>query len=561
MEVYEVIHIPAEQNKFPHEITWLVDSHVTEQSLVVFSAFPLSKELDKELLDFFSKELQVGAVEIRNGEGPAIVCPKLRGQITVFRGSILIDYFEWWSKLSKLPLSRQDFGIQLNKLGYSQYELRLLGVADQIQNEDTELLQISNKSWDGYITHVENDWNKFSHFHQESVSNQSLLLDARTLDPINNGTARVSVGFLRNLASYLQERNISTKPLLLVSKETANFFQLENLGFEIRGSLNSVRTTFDLGISVSPITTITQGAEISFQSKTWAVIHLDLIAVRSLELLSQNSELIHATGFYLETATKLYFISNSALSDCINFYPEIGPVVRDKSFINHLGVDLVKAPNQRSTHIPEGDYVLVLGNHYLHKQVERTVAELVNKGIKVVTIGGIPLISEHHTCINSSTVSDTTMFELISHCAVAVFPSMYEGFGLPILEVAAHGKPLILWDTETSREVARLIKGKSRVSFVSSMRELAQQTLIVLQMARKVNSKSAQRTMRDFSFNLCDDLFREMNSQISIESTNRRRQASYILRAVSTANSSTVEAIRALHWKSRIRKKLGTLIR
>lgn len=46
------------------------------------------------------------------------------------------------------------------------------------------------------------------------------------------------------------------------------------------------------------------------------------------------------------------------------------------------------------------------------------------------------------------------MISMIKHCKLFVFPSLYEGFGIPIVEAMHFGKALVLSDIPTSKEIA-----------------------------------------------------------------------------------------------------------
>lgn len=51
-------------------------------------------------------------------------------------------------------------------------------------------------------------------------------------------------------------------------------------------------------------------------------------------------------------------------------------------------------------------------------------------------------------------VDDTTRDWLYSHARAFVFPSKYEGFGLPVLEAMSYGTPVISYDNAATKEVA-----------------------------------------------------------------------------------------------------------
>lgn len=557
----EMIYIRAEINQFPTDPSWL--TKIDQHSIVVFAPEGLDITLnDQELIHFFESTPQAGAAEITPGEGSSQICTVVSGGVTAFRGSILLDYFQWWSEKSQKTLTRQDCGIYLNRLGYSLYELKNLSPLGSQIPPVNNIGSNNDKTWEAYTTHVSNDWDEFSLDHQLKPTTNSFLLDARTLDPINNGTARVAVGFLRNLALFLKVKEAENKPVLLINASTAQYFSLDQLGFDIRETLEADKVTFDVGISVSPITNLAQAAEISFRSQTWAVIHLDLIAVRSLELLSQNTELLSATSFYLDTSTRLYFISNSALADATNRFNDLGAEIINKSVCCHLGINSVDINYPDFAVIPQGEYVLVLGNHYPHKQVARVAKSLVAEGLRVVTIGGEKSTHPLHISIDSLEVTDEKMAALIAKSTVCVFPSKYEGFGLPILEIAAFGKPLVLWETTTSREVASLIRGETPTIFVSSIKQLSREVSSIFDNAKSSTSQpSSQRSMSEFSNELLNDLFVVSSRPNMVTSNTRRRLASYILRADNSASLNVREELSMKHWKTRIRKLLKPLFR
>ena len=50
-------------------------------------------------------------------------------------------------------------------------------------------------------------------------------------------------------------------------------------------------------------------------------------------------------------------------------------------------------------------------------------------------------------------VSHTTRYDLYNNCSCFVFPSMAEGFGMPLLEVMKHNKPILASDLKIFDEV------------------------------------------------------------------------------------------------------------
>jgi glycosyltransferase involved in cell wall biosynthesis len=56
--------------------------------------------------------------------------------------------------------------------------------------------------------------------------------------------------------------------------------------------------------------------------------------------------------------------------------------------------------------------------------------------------------------VHIADTSDTLLGALYAHAAFCVYPSLYEGFGLPVIEALAHGKPVIASSGGSLREAA-----------------------------------------------------------------------------------------------------------
>lgn len=105
----------------------------------------------------------------------------------------------------------------------------------------------------------------------------------------------------------------------------------------------------------------------------------------------------------------------------------------------------------------KGDFIFYVGNHFMNKNLERLItafSEIKNKNVQLV-LGGKPDtrrkalyempnrlgVSERVTFIGR--VDDEDLPRLYSACTLFIFPSLYEGFGLPPLEAMSCGAPVL----------------------------------------------------------------------------------------------------------------------
>src|SRR4051794_14877962 len=96
----------------------------------------------------------------------------------------------------------------------------------------------------------------------------------------------------------------------------------------------------------------------------------------------------------------------------------------------------------------KGDYALVVGTRIARKNVaalEETAQALRTRGIKLVAVGsGRRYMRQEATTIEQlGYVPDEELPGLYARARVLLMPSLYEGFGLPVLEAMASGTPVV----------------------------------------------------------------------------------------------------------------------
>lgn len=176
----------------------------------------------------------------------------------------------------------------------------------------------------------------------------------------------------------------------------------------------------------------------------------------------------------LRRAEIVIFVSESTKADA----QRICDIINDRQFVVPLGVDISRfagITDDRVTetmlklHI-EKPYILYVGTIEPRKNITRLIhafeqLDQYNSRYKLVIAGGLgwdyaetlQAIEEspHKASIRRLgyiTTDDKTA--LIAGCDLLVYPSLYEGFGLPVLEGMAAGVPVITSTTSSLREVA-----------------------------------------------------------------------------------------------------------
>lgn len=160
-------------------------------------------------------------------------------------------------------------------------------------------------------------------------------------------------------------------------------------------------------------------------------------------------------------AAVLIAVSESTKRDMVEWL-NVSP---DQIQVTHLGnslhPDVVAQPN---TNMP---YLLYVGNRSMYKNFEMflsAAAPLLRRyGLRLICAGGGRFSADetiHITMlgltnvVEQHSINDKTLARLYSQAVAFVFPSLYEGFGIPILEAMVCGCPCLLSNRSSLPEVA-----------------------------------------------------------------------------------------------------------
>ncbi len=136
-------------------------------------------------------------------------------------------------------------------------------------------------------------------------------------------------------------------------------------------------------------------------------------------------------------------------------------IPKKKIKVIYLGVEENKAEGES---LVEGDYILTVGTREPRKNLKRLINAFrvvikKNKNVKLVIAGkygwGNKQLNFKNEQINIlGFVPEETLKLLYKHAKVFVYPSLYEGFGLPILEAMAASCPVITSNLSSLPELA-----------------------------------------------------------------------------------------------------------
>ncbi|PHS19405.1 MAG: hypothetical protein COA78_00840 [Blastopirellula sp.] len=278
-----------------------------------------------------------------------------------------------------------------------------------------------------------------------------LLLDCRGIIPSYNGTSACILGFLRGFQVLNDTRFAIT---VLISKDAAEFHNLTETfaGFEIIS--DPAPHTFVAAILMAQPWSLSTIRELNQVASLVMFNMLDTIAWDIAYVAPQDlGETWRILGL---TADAIFF--NSAYSrDLYSFRfhpdPRIPCVVTQHSTTPK---EILRGRSE-GTHGAE-PFLFLVGNSYAHKDIIATL-DTLSKAFpytEIRVLGAGDYKAHNVTSMSSGNLSAATMTSLYAGAAAIIFPSFYEGFGLPVVEALAYEKTVIVRDSPLWDEIAQL---------------------------------------------------------------------------------------------------------
>jgi glycosyltransferase involved in cell wall biosynthesis len=154
-------------------------------------------------------------------------------------------------------------------------------------------------------------------------------------------------------------------------------------------------------------------------------------------------------------------------------------------------------------HREPSNYVLCVSTTHPHKNLDRLLRvyaqiknppPLILTGVRGFAAKEVESLAGPSVHIRGWIPRDQ-LYELYRGALGLIFPSMFEGFGMPVLEAMAAGVPVACSDIPPLREIAR-----STVHFFDPASEREIRDALLLLASRKISTDAAQRRAAQFSW-------------------------------------------------------------
>ena len=169
----------------------------------------------------------------------------------------------------------------------------------------------------------------------------------------------------------------------------------------------------------------------------------------------------------LNSADVIICVSENTKEDLLTYHPNLANK-EIRVIHNGVGEDFALIANKHSIQEKHAPYIFYVGGRYAHKNfscalalLNTSIAKKIGLTLKVAGGGGFSLeelkeISQlklSNKVFHVGQINNQTLNELYNFAYAFIYPSLYEGFGIPPLEAMAAGCPVICSNTSSIPEV------------------------------------------------------------------------------------------------------------
>jgi hypothetical protein len=429
----------------------------------------------------------------------------------LIRNTIVSDFlFEFHRTFEKSLSSSQYliFSAFCNKYGYRSVVCNTFPLIvrqsellckDFINNTSTVLKRFPEIQWGltDYSDSFESNFSKlFALVNSQSWTD--ILIDIRDMPLKLNGTSIIIIEFLKAISEDSNHKDQKIRFTILLKSSQINFLLEQNVKIKNFDFITGVKNRFFcIALKLGQPWTFNTIRELSECALYNYYYFYDTIASDCYYLRKSDQHLNELWHFISEYANGIFFISQFSYQQFVNRY---GDFCFKKTVLLPLNLSTTKVPVETVNRNNGSEYVLIFGNHLHHKAVQETAVFLGQNRLQIEGLNKIILVgvSYHDPQLNiigyeSGKLSMNALRELYLNAICVIFPSHYEGFGLPIVEAMTFNKDIFVRNLPVYTEIELAYSNANKkLNIFSDNMELIQK---LKEFFRKKNQVEALQTI------------------------------------------------------------------
>ncbi|RJQ27167.1 glycosyltransferase [Candidatus Parcubacteria bacterium] len=371
----------------------------------------------------------------------------------------------------------RDLCMRINKYGYSTLVANHANIHEAEVNKtvcDWEA-DIEFFSRYPYYRQVENIYNNldknpidhFSHLlSQSSLEKKKILFSLYNALPFYSGSV---VHSLKELESFYELFCDKYEIHVLINRKADNYFNISHK-YPCVVYPDTITQLYHLAFSPTQFFHLEHLILLHRHALKIMFTLQDIIGIRCAYNMSATPEIKFLFNFSIKYVDGIFTFSDYSRKDFCTYFnsDHYRPLPKTKTI--YLGAEKICIESIKTSELPFKEYILIFGNHFAHKSIIETVEVIRDKCLnKNFIIVGLPEDTFEDPNIRtypSGSLTKEFIISLYADAEALLFPSQYEGFGLPIVEALQFGKPVVLFNTELNRELFRkLLKEYDQYAF------------------------------------------------------------------------------------------------
>jgi hypothetical protein len=292
----------------------------------------------------------------------------------------------------------------------------------------------------------------------------SLLLDCMPMGPIHNGTTEFILGALTGIN---RTDRFDCAVSAMTSDEAREYHNLNSRFPAISFVPASEQRLYDVALHLTQAWSLSQIGDLNRRARSIGITILDVIGPDIIYVGPADTE--EAFQFAGEHADGLIYISEFSRQQYRRRYFTSAELIEEVIYLSLDPADYVPIEHKTPAN---AEWILLFGNPYDHKDLPRTIEILASafpfESFKVV--GGEMQGVANVEGFPSGDLDNSVADNLYRNAKCIIFPSFYEGFGLPVVKGLAHGKTVVARSSRLLHEVAPMCANLGRlIEFTNSM--------------------------------------------------------------------------------------------
>lgn len=285
--------------------------------------------------------------------------------------------------------------------------------------------------------------------------NPRILFEFSTMSPFHCGTSEYQIALLEYFSElYADKYDI----YLRCNEEAIAYHGLKGIALNVFSLDEENIPICDIGFVAAQPVDLQQQLFLNEHCLRIVYTMLDCILLRSGYLVAESPSREDLVRCGLSYADGIVAISDFSCADYKNFYAQDSCIMQVPSRNVYIATDFGKHIDKGGEAVaspPFDEYALVVGNGFRHKALDPTLAAVAESSRNYVFVGKGEgrFLAKNVFGYPTSTLSEAFLDNLYEKCQCLVFPSQYEGFGLPVTIALKHGKKVVLHDNDLNREI------------------------------------------------------------------------------------------------------------